>query len=164
MLRFTRLPRRRQNRRGVASFEMVMSFPILMFLCAMLYSVYMASMLKSQVTMQVRHEAWLPRTNLNAAAGRPFSIPQAHRSGESKIERTQNVAVYRNWYPNVPRRVTWGNVVLTGSWDHRQVEFRDSTISTPHFDVLTRMVTAQGGVQTNQNVGQLQGMFNIPLN
>lgn len=152
------------HRRGVASLEFVMSFPILMLLIAMLYCVYIAAMMKSQLTMEVRHTAWLARTSPQNSSA-PFSVARAHSAGESKSELSRKVEVYRNWYPAVPRKITWGNVVLTGSWDHRQISFDDGVFIYPHFGVLMQMVTAQGGVEANAgSVGSLNSLISIPTN
>lgn len=163
-MRTTRMKRSTGRRRGIASLEFVMSFPILVLLIAMLYTVYIATALKSQLTMEVRHKAWLVRSAPVKNKSLPFGITKAHSSGESKVELTRKVKVYRNWYPNVPREIKWGNVVLTGSWDHRQVKFSDGFVSTPHFGVLSQMVAAQGGVNASAgDIGGLGNIFNIPI-
>lgn len=149
------------QRKGIATLEMVMSFPILAFLIAMMFTVYFATMKKSQLTMEVRHQAWQHRTALDAGKANPFGLLQSHVSGTEREELTRDVASYRNWYPGVPREITWGNVVLTGSWDYRQVEFDDGGFIPiyPHFGVLFDMVTAQGGV--NSSPGQVNGLSGL---
>ncbi|MGE0755656.1 MAG: TadE/TadG family type IV pilus assembly protein [Pirellulaceae bacterium] len=150
------------RRDGVASLELVMSAPILMFLIAMLYTLYIATMMKSQLTMEVRHTAWLPRTQA-ANGSLPFSVTQAHATGQSTKELSRRVRVYRNWYPSVPRDIRWGNVVLTGSWDHREVSFQNGFLIYPHFGVLTQMVAAQGGVPAKSgDITNLGDLTKIP--
>ncbi len=156
---------RAKARAGIASFELVMSAPILMFLVAMLMTLYFATMKKSQLTMEVRHEAWRIRSNLSQVTGSsPFGLLNAHTSGEARKELSRTVETYRAWYPNVPRKIEWGNVVLAGSWDHRQVEFSPGGWKPiyPHVGILLNMVSS-GGVSSNSGaVNSVGGLTSIP--
>lgn len=148
------------QRRGIATLELVMSLPILIFLIAMLFTVYFATMKKSQLTMEVRNNAWRPRANPDAGKAAPFGLLKSHQSGTERAELTRRVTSYTNLYPNVPRKITWGNVVLTGAWDKKQVDFRGSS---PHMNVLLQMILAQGGVNANPSQARaLNGLLNFP--
>lgn len=152
----------RRHRRGVASLEFVMGFPILAMLIAMLYTVYFATITKSQVTMEVRHKAWLARSNPLDA--QPFSLADADTAGETREELTRIVEPYRSWYPNVQREVTWGNVLLVGSWDHRAVPFdKKGWIPVyPHLDVLQQMIA--GGVgASSSSTNQVRHLTTVPM-
>lgn len=158
--------RKAVRRNGIASFELVMSAPILMFLIAMLFTTYSATVKKSHVTMEVRHVPWLVRTDPAKAdqGQQPFGTVSVTRSGREYHDKTTYVSAYRNWYPTVPRRILWGNVVLTGSWDYREVEFEEGGFVPiyPHLAVLSKMAT-QGGVQTNSGlINELQKIIKIP--
>ena len=153
-------------REGIASFELVMSFPILMFLIAMLYTVYVGTVKKSQLTMNVRHDAWMIRsTPLQAKSQAPFGFFSADSSGEARREMRRTVNTYRQWYPYVPRRIDWGNVVLAGSWDYRQIEFEEKGFSPiyPHLGILLDMASAPGGVKVNGGqISQLSSLSGFP--
>ena len=57
------------------------------------------------------------------------------------------------------REIVWGNVVLTGTWDHRQVSFEGAH---PHLSVLLDMVKAQGGVQSDSGtVSSFENILNF---
>lgn len=161
--RLRKVRAKRNSRRAIASLELVMSFPVLVMLVAMLFTLGITTKTKSHVTMDVRHRAWGARTSpINP---RPFSVTQAHRAGESKIERSETITMYQNLLPFIQRDIEWGNVVLTGSWDYRQVEFADGNWLPiyPHFGVLTQMATAQGGVDAPAgSIGPLNNLVNIP--
>lgn len=152
-----------RRQRGVASLELVMSFPILVILVAMLFTLGMKTKKKSQLTMDVRRHAWTARTNPNDP--RPFSVVTAHSAGQSENIKQDSITMYADMMPFIPRDIKWGNVVMTGSWDHRQVEFADGNWIPiyPHFGVLMRMVTAQGGVDSSTgSVDALSGLVDIP--
>ncbi len=157
----------RNARCGVASFELVMSAPILMFLIAMMFTVYVATIKKSHLTMSVRHTPWLVRSNPKQADQRqePFAVLNVSKSGSEVEVETTRVRTYQSWYPGVPRQVTWGNVVLTGSWDYRDVEFKEGGLLPiyPHIDVLGKMAAAQGGIQVSGgSIGQLNKLTRFP--
>ena len=148
------------QRRGIATLELVMSLPILVFLIAMLFTVYFATIKKSQLTMEVRHNAWRPRANPDPGKSASFGLLQSHQSGTERAELTRRVTSYTNLYPNVPRNITWGNVVLTGSWDEKQVDFSGGL---PHMRVLVQMILVQGGVKANASqVKALDGLISFP--
>ncbi|MCC6509039.1 MAG: hypothetical protein IT423_08025 [Pirellulaceae bacterium] len=153
----------RCQRRAIASLELVMSFPVLVMLVAMLFTLGITTKTKSHVTMDVRHKAWAARTA--PVNPRPFSLTQAHRAGQVENERAETNTMYQNLFPFIPRDIQWGNVVMTGSWDYRQVEFADGNWIPiyPHFGVLTQMATAQGGVDTpTGGIGPLSSLVGIP--
>ena len=148
------------HRQGIATLELVMSLPILIFLIAMLFTVYFATMKKSQLTMEVRNNAWRPRANPDAGKAAPFGLLDSHQSGTERTELTRRVTSYTNLYPNVPRNITWGNVVLTGAWDKKQVDFSGSS---PHMSVLVQMILVQGGVKANASQAKaLNGLLSFP--
>lgn len=155
--------RRSPKRRGVATIEMVMCFPVLVIMVAMIFTLGTATLSQSEVIMQVRKEAWALRTNPQNQ--RPFGILQAHSSGQEAIDKTKTFRRYTNLFPQIPRTASATNVVLTGSWDHRYVNFERSSFSPiyPHFGVLTQMVS-QGGINTGgASVSGLRNLTGIPL-
>lgn len=159
--------RRTKRRSGVASFELVMSAPILMFLIAMMFTIYVATVKKSHLTMAVRHTSWLVRSNPEKADQRqePFAVLNVNKSGSEIEERTTRVRTYQFWYPGVPRQVQWGNVVLTGSWDYRDVEFKEGGLFPvyPHIDVLGKMAGARGGIEAaGASIGQVRKLTGFP--
>ncbi len=152
--------RRASGRRGIATLELVMSLPVLVFLIAMLFTLYFATLKKSHLTMEMRHKAWLKRSNPDATKAAPWSTLTSHESGTERVSATRRVTSYTNWYPNVPRDIKWGNVVLTGAWDERQVDYSGGA---PHLDVLVEMILAQGGVKGNTSqVKALKGIVSFP--
>ncbi len=156
----SRVRARANIRIGIASLELVMSLPILVFLIAMLFTLYFATIKKSQLTMEVRSSAWLKRSAPDPGKAAPWSVLTSHESGTERVELTRRVTSYTNLYPNVPRRITWGNVVLTGAWDERQVDYGGSS---PHLDVLVQMIFAQGGVKANPGqANALKGILSFP--
>jgi hypothetical protein len=154
----------RLARHGVASLELVLCFPFLIVLVAMLFTVHMATKYKTEVTSAVRSNAWLDRANPHRASNNsPFGLFAMHDSGQFDDSRSRTVNIFRNLFPGVPRTAKWENVVLAGSWDHRQVEFSREFIGYPHFGVLIKMVEAQGGVRGNNGqVSSLNRLFQIP--
>jgi hypothetical protein len=159
-------PRRRcrsPKRTGVATIEMVMCFPVLIIMVAMIFTLGTATLSQSEVTMQVRNEAWALRTNPKNQ--RPFGILQAHSSGQEAVDKTKTFRRYTNLFPQIPRTAQATNVVLTGSWDHRYIDFERSSFLPiyPHFGVLTQMVS-QGGINTGGgSVSGLRSLTGIPL-
>ncbi len=149
-----------RRRRGIATLELVMSLPILVFLIAMLFTLYFAMLKKSHLTMEMRHKAWLKRSNPDENKAAPWSTLSSHESGTEQVSATRRVTSYTNWYPKVPRKITWGNVVLTGAWDERQVDY---TGGAPHLEVLVDMMLAQGGVKGSPSqVKALKGIVSFP--
>ena len=151
-------------RSGVATIEFVMCFPILAFLAAMIFFAYQSAVLRSQTVMEVRHRAWMERPNLSAAKNNaPFGLASASRSGEVESGLTRKINSYRQWYPTVSRTVSARSFVLTGSWDHRQVDFAEGILIYPHLSVLRQMVTSSDGPGGNEgSVDQLHGLTQIP--
>ena len=79
-----------------------MSFPFLVVLVAMMYTVYIASISKAQAGMEVRHKAWLARTSPQNPLA--FGLITAHRAGENTYDNKDHprrVAVYSAWFPYV---------------------------------------------------------------
>ena len=154
-----------RKRRGVASLELVMSFPVLVVLVAMLFTIGIATKKRSQVTMDVRHQAWAARTAPSNTM--PFSILRAHSAGRAEKIGEDEVTMYRNLFPYIDRDIKWGNILLTGTWDKRQVVFGPRSIPMmpyPHLGILLDMATAQGGVETSTgSVGQLNRLRDFPL-
>jgi hypothetical protein len=161
-----RIPKRKSpaNRSGIATIEFVMCFPVLVIMVAMIYTMGTAILTQSQVTMHVRKEAWGLRTIPQNQ--RPFGIAEAHTSGRGTSEKTKSFRRYTNLFPQIPRRSYATNVLLTGSWDYRQIPFEKPGFSPiyPHLSVLTQMVT-QGNVNTGgANVSSLSNLTNVPTN
>ena len=145
--------RLRRQRNGIATLELVMCLPILVFLVAMLFTLFFATTKKSQITMDSRMEAWRFRTEPNAGTAEPYGILDAAASGAEKTTLTDRVSSYENWYPGVPRDVVWGNTVLTGSWDHRQTNLDGSL---PHLGSVVEIAVAIPPGRPKINVGQIQ--------
>ena len=166
ILTYNKTPKRKRpaNRSGIATIEFVMCFPVLVIMVAMIYTMGTAVLTQSQVTMNVRKEAWGLRTNPQNQ--RPFGIAQAHTSGRETSEKTKLFRRYTNLFPQIPRRSYATNVLLTGSWDYRQVSFEKPGFSPiyPHLGVLTQMVS-QGNVNTGgASVSSLSNLTNVPTN
>ena len=152
------------KRRGVATLELVMCFPILVIMVAMIFTLGTAVLTQSEVTMQVRKEAWASRTNPQNQ--RPFNILEAHSSGKETSEKTKSFRKYTNLFPQIPRTAYATNVILTGSWDSRQIPYerRGFLPIYPHFEVLSQMVS-QGSVNTGGgSVSSLTSLTNLPTN
>lgn len=158
-----KMPIRNNRRRGVATLEMVMCFPILIILVAMIFTIGTATSTKTQVTMAVRHEAWQAR--LRPMNPQAFNLLNAHAAGESVEEESKSFRKYTNLFPGISRTAASENVVLTGSWDHKQVTFAGPGFSPiyPHFGVLTQMVS-MGRINTGGgNVGGLGQLTGMPM-
>ena len=156
----TKRMRLQSSRRGVASLELVLCYPFLIILVAMLFTVHMATKYKTEVTSKVRSNAWLDRADPDRASDNsPFGLVAMHESGQLDDTRSRTVNIFRNLFPNVSRTAKWENTVLAGSWDHRQVKFSEGVLIYPHFGVLSKMVSAQGGVQANN--GQVSSLVKL---
>lgn len=154
--------RKRSIRNGIATLELVMCFPFLVVLVAMLFTVHRATKYKTEVTSTVRNLAWLDRADpTQATSNSPFGLLAMHDSGQLDENRSRTVNIFRNLFPNVSRTAEWENTVLAGSWDHRQVKFSDGMLIYPHFGVLSKMVSAQGGVRGNN--GQINSLGRLIL-
>jgi hypothetical protein len=119
--------------------------------------------------MEVRHNAWLKRSNpLNIRDQPvPFALLNAGSKGRDYDQLKRRVQVYQNFVPgtkNLPRDIEWGNVLLVGSWDHRQIKFPDGALIYPHFTVLQQMVSGGvGGLDSNSmsNAGGMGGILGL---
>jgi hypothetical protein len=144
--------RRPRGRRGIATIEFVMSLPILVWLMMMIFLVARRHMDQAHMTQNVRHEAWLKRsdtekpqraTNMFAFIGNEFS-------GKSEYEEGKLLKIYK-WMGG--QRLSKSKaIVLGGTWDQKQMTQMNGT--SPHLSVLPKM--AEGGAE---NVAGMSGLL-----
>jgi hypothetical protein len=150
-----------KSRQGIATIEYVMVFPVLMILIAMLFTLQMSLKKQSEVITNVRNVAWQFRANPNSLNNNsPFGVLNMDKSGAYSKVLTSTNRMYRNWFPYVPRTSRWGNTVLNGSWNHRQVRFDTGSFIYPHLGVLKQM--AEGQVVDGGDASQVGSLTGFP--
>lgn len=125
-------------RRGIASLEFVLAFPLLLAVAAIIFGVGSAGVRKSQVAITARHDAWQRRAGAHAPT--PLVLNPGLKDGKIYAPATQSISL--------PTGFTQGSVtaesqnhLLAAPWDYLDVKFADNTPDfTPHTEPLTAIL------------------------
>jgi hypothetical protein len=129
-------------RRGIAPLELVISLPIVMLVTATVFALTWALMHKTDVAVQARHQAWLKRSAAHAvdsgSPDRALSLQGPATGGQISTQVDSPPFSLPSWLGGSATACS-GNVLLSGSWDYRQVDFHGTL---PHLGLLATMTTA----------------------
>lgn len=147
-------PASMSNRQGMASLELVMGLPFLMFLIASIWAIGRVGLAKQAAAIQVRHYAWQQRLEPEQRSSKLSSQSLAdpdHAMALTSIafpgsgilhgETKQQVSV-PNWLGGQVNP-TAKTAMTVRTWSHREV---DMSSSRPHFGLFLRMGEDPGGV------------------
>lgn len=141
-------------RRGIATIELVMSFPVLVYLAVMIFSLGNAHFQRSSAAITIRKTAWAHREQPNAAVN-------------PVLQTNQRGSIYRNQKTNPVTRVVTlprffsgiapektaesRNVLIMGTWtdDNPNVGFKAPTNGIrPHLRSLGQLTHTGNAVRT----------------
>lgn len=151
----------RPRPRGIATFEFVLVFPILMLLVASLFLVARADTKKSLTATMARNEAWNRDTDANP--GKVLEL------GNDPADSIVTAAPTRELPhgPLFPKDTFNAKSRLSATWrtwDHRDVKFRPGQgFMVPHMEelfMIAKSVTNLNGIVNN--IGQVASQLAIP--
>lgn len=138
----------KSSRRGIASFEFVMSLPFLLFLSAYIASVGWSALKKADATMSVRNSVWKKRSNVNSRDTKPLNFGPWDQ-GLLDGKKQNRFRVF--WQRNRNRNTTSKTAILAGTWDHKEIrEFRSDG---PHFDLMKKVGVGSLGKKLEDFIG-----------
>jgi hypothetical protein len=132
--------RTRTPRKGVASLELVLAFPIMLFCVAGVMYAGRAGLARTSVAISVRRTVFLEREKAKSPS--PLSVFES-------VDNTNKVATGRSfkaWVrgPKQPMASS-ESTILTGEWNHHSVRFDPNRgMITPHLSVLAKFVGSTG--------------------
>jgi len=152
------------HRRGAAPIELVMSIPVIILLCAVMWTLAFSGIDRCWVLTEARNGPWKSRDNPAANKGRATALTWKHSSplqlaGMLQVQQGQLTGESHRTV-NSPamfgarRKTIAGSAFLAGTWDHRQAPFNGSKL--PHFSVLRQMAAGEPGqVEQLEEIGKL---------
>lgn len=138
--------RHRAARRGIASLEFVMAFPVLLLMAVLIYRLAQWQLAKARATLDARVQAADERTGRRSAEPPPFPQNEGLRQGVNPKAGTSGLADQSATRPfnrrplAGPTRVPGRYSVLVGTWDHRGMVFKDHDPLQPFDDRAWRMI------------------------
>jgi len=155
------MPTRQNRRRGIATLEFVLVFPLLMALVAGLFLIARADTRKTLTATAARNEAWKQRANANPG----LVLELGNDPITSAVTTTQTRNVERG--PLFPKDTFTATTKFTATgrtWDYRDVPFRPGRgPMNPHLDelfMIAKSVTNLGGILNN--VAGIAGKLVVP--
>lgn len=122
-----------RRRRGIASLELVLGLPFILAIAAAVFVVGFAGIKRTATVIESRHASWQQRSTPDKNGA--LYILAAADSGKVEGEASSTARAYQ-WMGG-DRQIQAKSVVLTGTWDHKQLEDFEKTPNVPH--VLTAL-------------------------
>lgn len=140
----------RTERRGLASLEFVLAFPIMLLFASAVLWVGGAGIAKTKAAVDSRNQTW---------ASRPSAQPTDALSvnwGPSNGARTKTVSKnFKGWTGGGKKNATSKHTVFAGAWDHRNLKFEPKRgLMTPHLSIMGKIGT---GANLGSGVEQVLG-------
>lgn len=129
-------------RRGIASLELVLVFPMLLALVAILFAIAMSDVAKVQVTTKARQQTWAQRPS--APAGSPLDwVSQDPMASQIAPPQQQTVSL-GPVYPGQTRQAQSKNTLVANPWASEAIPFPSLDKNMyPHTSVLTDLPLAK---------------------
>lgn len=153
--------RQRTPRKGIASLELVLAFP-LMLLCAggIMYA-GRAGLARTAVSVSVRRTVFLEREKEKSPS--PLSVLEA---ADASYNNVGSGRTFKSWVKG-PKQPTASSqsTILTGEWNHYSVQFEPNRgLLTPHLAVLGRFIGSTGiGPGVEKAMGTVGSALNFIL-
>ena len=166
------MPFRNTHRRGIATLEMILALPTIMFLFVMIFYVASAGKQKYELVSQCRNDAWEKRTTTRPA---PFRLCEP---GNGLIQESQsNVKVKTDlFFDRWEQKISTHHHLIAGTWDFRSVSlnnpdnriaclplFNDEAIQWAVYYVETLPVNPGLTSQAFRTVADVQGSAQINI-
>jgi hypothetical protein len=145
--------RTRTPRKGVASLELVLIFPLMLFCAAGVMYAGRAGLARATVSINVRRTVFLDREKAESKS--PLSVFEDVTESRSSVETGRP---FKTWIKGPKTPIARSkSTTLTGEWNHYSVQFDpDRGFLTPHIKVLGRFI---GGTGLSSGLEKVMGGF-----
>jgi len=135
--------KQRTTRRGLASLEFVLAFPIMLLFASAVLWVGRAGIARTKAAVESRNQVWASRPN-----ARPTDALSANWGVGNGAQSKTVSKTYKGWFSgaaNPPAKSK--HTLFAGTWDHRSLPFEPKRgLMTPHLSVM-------GKIGTGANIG-----------